>query len=150
MAIKPWSIIPNAGDEIRTREFDSGKVWSMLYRKNMTSQVLLSFMSRFVKENDRKVFLIRESLLVHHNMLVKVWQEEHEEEVAAFYLPSYTPELNRDEYFNSDHKHCIGAGLPELGEKAWSKETRSFIRILQNRPKYDSNDFKHPKIAYAA
>ena len=127
-----------------------GKVRFMLYKENMTSQVLIKFMSRLVKGADRKVFLILDNLRVHHSKLVKAWLEEHEEEIAVFYLPSYSPELNPDEYLNGDLKHCIRSGLPARTEKALTKKTRSFMRKLQNRPKHVSNYFKHPKIAYAA
>ena len=127
-----------------------GKVRFMLYKENMTSQVLIRFMSRLVKGADRKVFLILDNLRVHHSKLVKAWLEEHEEEIAVFYLPSYSPELNPDEYLNGDLKHCIRSGLPARTVKALTKKTRSFMRKLQNRPKHVSNYFKHPKIAYAA
>jgi len=127
-----------------------GKVRFMLYKENMTSQVLIRFMSRLVKGADRKVFLILDNLRVHHSKLVKAWLEEHEEEIAVFYLPSYSPELNPDEYLNGDLKHCIRSGLPARTEKALTKKTRSFMRKLQNRPKHVSNYFRHPKIAYAA
>ena len=127
-----------------------GKVRFMLYKENMTSQVLIRFMSRLVKGADRKVFLILDNLRVHHSKLVKAWLKEHEEEIAVFYLPSYSPELNPDEYLNGDLKHCIRSGLPARTVKALTKKTRSFMRKLQNRPKHVSNYFKHPKIAYAA
>jgi transposase len=127
-----------------------GKVRFMLYKENMTSQVLIRFMSRLVKGADRKVFLILDNLRVHHSKLVKAWLKEHEEEIAVFYLPSYSPELNPDEYLNGDLKHCIRSGLPARTEKALTKKTRSFMRKLQNRPKHVSNYFRHPKIAYSA
>jgi transposase len=127
-----------------------GKVRFMLYKENMTSQILIKFMSRLVKGSDRKVFLILDNLRVHHSKAVKAWLEEHEEEIAVFYLPSYSPELNPDEYLNGDLKQCIRSGLPARTEKALTKKTRSFMRKLQNRPKHVSNYFKHPKIAYAA
>jgi len=127
-----------------------GKVRFMLYQENMTSQILIKFMSRLVKDADRKVFLILDNLRVHHSKAVKAWLEEHEEEIAVFYLPSYSPELNPDEYLNGDLKQCIRSGLPARSEKALTKKTRSFMRKLQNRPKHVSNYFKHPKIAYAA
>ncbi len=127
-----------------------GKVRFMLYRENMTSQVLIKFMSRLVKGADRKVFLILDNLRVHHSKVVKAWLEENKEQIEVFYLPSYSPELNPDEYLNGDLKHCIRSGLPARTEKALTKKTRSFMRRLQNRPKHVQNYFRHPKIAYAA
>lgn len=129
---------------------NKGKVRFMLYRENMTSQVLIKFMSRLAKDSPRKVFLILDNLRVHHSKLVKAWLEENKELIEVFYLPSYSPEINPDEYLNGDLKHCIRSGLPARTEKALTKKTRSFMRKLQNRPHHVQNYFKHPKIAYAA
>lgn len=129
-----------------------GKVRFMLYKETMTAKVLIKFMSRLIKDSDRKVFLILDNLRVHHSKVVKAWleQEEIKERIEVFYLPSYSPELNPDEYLNGDLKHRIRSGLPARSEKELTKKTRSFMRTLQNRPDHVQNYFKHPKIAYAA
>jgi len=127
-----------------------GKVRFMLYRETMTAKVLIKFMSRLIKDSDRRVFLILDNLRVHHSKIVKAWLEENKEQIAVFFLPSYSPELNPDEYLNGDLKHNIRSGLPARSEKALIKKTRSFMRKLQNRPKHVQNYFRHPKIAYAA
>lgn len=127
-----------------------GKVRFMLYRETMTSQVLIKFMSRLVKDAPRKVFLILDNLRVHHSHDVKAWLEANKEAIAVFYLPSYSPELNPDEYLNGDLKHSIRSGLPARTEKELVKKTNSFMRKLQNRPHHVRNYFRHPKIAYAA
>lgn len=127
-----------------------GKVRFMLYRETMTAQVLIKFMSRLTKDAGRKVFLILDNLKVHHSLLVKNWLEENKEKIEVFYLPSYSPELNPDEYLNGDLKYNIRSGLPVRSEKELAKKTRSFMRKLQNRPEHVRNYFKHPKIAYAA
>ena len=127
-----------------------GKVRFMLYRDTMTAQVLIKFMSRLIKDADRKVFLILDNLRVHHSKVVKAWLEENKEQIEVFYLPSYSPELNPDEYLNSDLKQKIRSGLPARNEKQLEKKTRSFLCTLQNRPKHVQNYFRHPKITYAA
>jgi transposase len=127
-----------------------GKVRFMLYRQTMTAQVLIKFMSRLTKDAGRKVFLILDNLKVHHSHLVKDWLEDNKEKIEVFYLPSYSPELNPDEYLNGDLKQNIRSGLPARSEKELTKKTRSFMRKLQNRPEHVRNYFKHPKIAYAA
>jgi transposase len=129
---------------------NQGKVRFMLYRETMTSKVLIKFMSRLVKDAERKVFLIVDNLRVHHSKDVKAWLEENRDLIEVFYLPSYSPELNPDEYLNGDLKGHIRSGLPARSEKELTKKTRSFMRKLQNRPHHVRNYFKHPKIAYAA
>jgi len=127
-----------------------GKVRFMLYRETMTAKVLIRFMSRLIKDADRKVFLILDNLRVHHSKVVKAWLEDNKEQIEVFYLPSYSPELNPDEYLNGDLKQKIRSGLPARSEKDLEKKTRSFMCTLQNRPKHVQNYFRHPKIAYAA
>ena len=129
-----------------------GKVRFMLYEESMTAKVLIKFMSRLIKDSDRKIFLILDNLRVHHSKDVKAWleQEQIKERIELFYLPSYSPEINPDEYLNGDLKHRIRSGLPARSEKELTKKTRSFMRTLQNRPEHVQNYFKHPKITYAA
>jgi len=129
---------------------NQGKVRFMLYRETMTAQVLIKFMSRLIKDSDRKVFLILDNLRVHHSKTVKAWLESNKDQIEVFYLPSYSPELNPDEYLNGDLKQNIRSGLPARTEKDLIKKTRSFMRKLQNRPRHVQNYFRHPKIAYAA
>jgi transposase len=116
----------------------------------MTAKVLVKFMSRLIKDADRKVFLILDNLRVHHSKVVKAWLEENKEQIEVFYLPSYSPELNPDEYLNGDLKQKIRSGLPARTQKDLEKKTRSFMCTLQNRPWHVRNYFKHQKIAYAA
>lgn len=127
-----------------------GKVRFMLYRETMTAQVLIKFMSRPIKDADRKLFLILDNLRVHHSKIVKAWLEENKDRIEVFYLPSYSPELNPDEYLDGDLKQSIRSGLPARCEKDLTKKTRSFMRKLQNRPNHVRNYFRHPKISYAA
>jgi transposase len=129
---------------------NQGKVRFMLYRETMTSQVLIKFLSRLIKDSDRKVFLVLDNLRVHHSKTVKKWLEKHKEQIELFFLPSYSPELNPDEYLNGDLKQRIRSGIPARTEDDLTKKTRSFMKTLQRRPKHVSNYFKHPKIAYAA
>ena len=129
---------------------NQGKVRFMLYRETMTSQVLIRFLSRLIKDSDRKVFLVLDNLRVHHSKWVKAWLEKHKEQIELFFLPSYSPELNPDEYLNGDLKQRIRSGIPARTEEDLTKKTRSFMKTLQRRPKHVSKYFKHPKIAYAA
>ena len=83
---------------------NQGKVRFMLYRETMTAKVLIRFLSRLSKDTERKVFLVLDNLRVHHRKAVKAWLEEHKDRIELFFLPSYSPELNPDEYLNGDLK----------------------------------------------
>lgn len=127
-----------------------GKVRFMLYRETMTSKVLIKFLSRLVKDADRKVFLILDNLRVHHSKAVGLWLEANKEKIEVFFLPPYSPEANPDEYLNGDLKQRIRSGLPVRSEEDLTKKTRSFMKTLQRRPQHVMSYFHHPMIAYAA
>lgn len=129
---------------------NGGKVRFMLYRKAMNGKLLIKFMKRLIKDSGKKVFLILDNLPVHHGRGVKRWLGENKELIEVFYLPSYSPELNPDEYLNSNLKGMVHSGSPLRSENDLAKKTRSFMKTLQRRPEHVRNYFKHPKVAYAA
>lgn len=129
---------------------NQGKVRFMVYRDTMTAQTMIRFMRRLVKDVGRKVFLIVDNLRVHHSKLVREWLEEHRKQIEVFYLPSYSPELNPDEYLNCDLKVGVHAGVPATSKSELARKAVGHLRMLQKRPVRVAKYFKHPKIAYAA
>jgi len=129
---------------------NQGKVRFMVYQDTMNSQALIKFLKRLIKDADKKVFLILDNLRVHHSKLVKEWLKEHEEEIELFFLPSYSPELNPDEYLNCDLKAGVHSGAPARKKADLKKKTISHLRMLQKKPQRVMKYFKHPKILYAA
>jgi len=127
-----------------------GKVRFMLYREKMSSPVLIKFMSRLIKDINRKVFLIIDNLKVHHSKKVAAWLKANHEKIEVFYLPAYAPEHNPDEYLNGDLKQRIRSGLPARSQNDLIQKTHSFMKTVQKRPQHVKNYFKHPKVAYAA
>jgi transposase len=128
---------------------NQGKVRFMLYRETMTSKVLLKFLSRLIKDVERKVFLILDNHRVHHSNAVAKWLEHHKEQIEVFFLPPYAPEYNPDEYLNSDLKRNIRSGLVSRSQNDLTKKTRSFMKTLQRRPKHVRTYFRHSLVGYA-
>lgn len=127
-----------------------GKVRFMLYKENMNSKILIKFLSRLIKDVDRKIFLILDNHKVHHSKIVAKWLKSKSEQIEIFFLPPYSPEYNPDEYLNGDLKNRIRSGLPAMDTEDLKKKTRSFMRTLQKRPQHIINYFKHPMACYAA
>ena len=67
----------------------------------------MDFMKRLAKDSPCRVFLIVDNLRVHHAKILDAWLEENGERIKLFYLPSYSPELNPDEYLNRDVKASL-------------------------------------------
>ncbi|MFK5922061.1 MAG: transposase, partial [Verrucomicrobiota bacterium] len=69
--------------------------------------------------------------------------------ITLKYLPSYSPDLNPDEFLNCDLKYQI-AKRPDLREKGALKKTaRSVMRSLQKMPARIASYFKAETIRYA-
>ncbi len=116
----------------------------------MNSQTMIIFLKRLIKDSGRKVFLVLDNLRVHHSKLVKIWLEEHSEQIELFFLPSYSPELNPDEYLNCDLKNGVHSTAPARNQKQLKDKTISHLRMLQKKPGRVRKYFDHEKIAYAA
>lgn len=129
---------------------NQGQVRFMMYRKALTSDRLIEFMKRLIKDSDSKVFLILDNLRVHHSREVRKWLDKQRAQIEVFYLPSYAPELNPDECLNSHLKSSVHSGRPARTEKELVLKTRIFARKLSRRPQVVQNYFHHPKLRYAA
>jgi len=129
---------------------NQGKVRFMVYNDRMNSTVFIKFMRRLIKDSEKKIFLILDNLKVHHSYIARDWLEEHKDEIEVFFLPSYSPELNPDEYLNCDLKAGVHSGTPARTKDQLKQKAISHLRKLQKLPGRVKKYFKHPKIAYAA
>ena len=129
---------------------NNGRTRFMIYQETMTASVLIKFMGRLIKDAGRKVYLILDNLKVHHSRVVSEWLEERREEIEVFYLPSYSPELNPDEYLNGALKESVHRGLSIRNCNILRHKVRSFMMTLSRRASAVMNFFKHPKVQYAS
>lgn len=129
---------------------NQGKVRFMLYNTTLNAQVLIKFLKRLCSDSGGKVFLILDNLRVHHAKLVKEWLATHREEIEVFYLPSYSPELNPDEYLNGDLKAGVHSMPPVRSQNNLARAIISHMNKLQKLPGRVMKYFKHPSIQYAA
>lgn len=87
---------------------NQGLVRFAFYPGAINTDCFIDFMDRLIQEAEgRKVFLILDNLRVHHARRVKEWLAERTGVIEAFYLPSYTPEANPDEYLSRDLKTVL-------------------------------------------
>ena len=84
----------------------------MVYEDKMNSKTLIKFLKRLIRDTTRKIFLILDNLKVHHSYVFKNWLNNHKEQLEIFFLPSYSPELNPDEYLNCDLKVGVHSQTP--------------------------------------
>lgn len=129
---------------------NQGKVRFKLFEGGMNTDILIDFMKRLIKDANRKVILILDNLPVHHAKVVKTWLSTHQDQIEVYYLPSYSPELNPDEYLNCDLKAGVHSGSPARTKTQLKQKITSHMRMLQKKPARVRGYFQHEKISYAA
>ncbi|MFQ5686752.1 MAG: IS630 family transposase [Candidatus Scalindua sp.] len=91
---------------------NQGKVRFMVYEDKMNSGTLIKFTKRLINDSARKILLVLDNLKVYHSYVVRNWLEKHRGQIEIFFLPSYSPELNPDEYLNCDLKVGVHSKTP--------------------------------------
>ena len=96
--------------------------------------------------------MILDNLKVHHCKPVKAWLAENKHLVEVFYLPAYSPELNPDEYLNSDLKTAVHGNSGSVARNLNQIRGKVFhhMKGLQRNEEKVSRFFHHPKVKYAA
>ena len=129
---------------------NQGKVRFMTYEGTMNAQRFIIFLKRLIKGSKKKIYLILDNLKVHHGKIVKAWAEKAKDKIELFYLPSYSPEINPDEYLNNDLKSGIGLKPTPKDHKQMKSNVKSHMIFLQKNPKRVARFFHHKSIKYAA
>lgn len=121
---------------------NKGKLNFMVFRQKFEAEVFKEFLSRLIKQNDKKVFLIIDSHPVHRSIKVKKWVQTHEEQIRIFFLPAYSPELNPDEMLNQDVKSNAVGRKRAHNLSEMITNVRSFLWARQRRPHIVKKYFK--------
>lgn len=129
---------------------NQGKVRFMFYRNKLNARILIRFFKRLIRSVDRKIFLVIDNLRVHHALVVREWIRKHARILELHYLPSYSPDLNPDEYLNNDLKASIGKRPESRRKDVMARTALREMRAIQKRPSRVKKYFKAKSIQYAA
>jgi transposase len=129
---------------------NQGKVRFRFFEGTMNADILIDFFMRLLRYAKRKLYIILDNLPVHHCKPVKQWLAEHKHMIEVFYLPSYSPELNPDEYLNCDLKAGVHSGKPARDKSQLKNKAHKHMKMLQRKPARVKKYFEHEKIRYAA
>lgn len=129
---------------------NKGEVRFMCYTSSMTQSKFILFLSKLIKSSDKPVIVITDNLSVHHGKRVASWVEQHREEIELEFIPSYSPELNADEYLNRDLKKNVNSKKTPGTVAEVKANISSFMHSIQKQPERVMKYFNGKKIKYAA
>lgn len=93
---------------------------------------------------------ILDNLRVHHSKRVKAWVAEHSEQIALFYLPSYSPQLNPEERLSADLKQEMGKRVPVRTKAKLRAAASEHLAMLEQLPERVMSYFQNKHVRYAA
>jgi len=129
---------------------NQGKLRFMIYEGALKAPIFLDFLQRLVREAARKLFVIVDNLPVHRAHRVTAWLQNHADQIELFYLPSYAPEHNPDEFLNNDLKQAMARRRTPRDKAALKSSLTSYMRSLQRCPAKVRAFFQVPSVRYAA
>lgn len=147
-------VVPGTGQRFRCNMISTvtnlGKLAFMVFKQRFTADVMIAFLKRLIRHATRKVFLIVDRHPVHRSKKVSQWIARHEDRLARFFLPGYSPELNPDELLNQDVKsNAIGRQRPNT-QTEMIDNLRSYLRSTQKQPAAVKAYFQEQHVRYAA
>ena len=127
-----------------------GEVRFMCYASTMTQSKFILFLAKLMKSTEGPVVVITDNLRVHHGKRVMQWVEDRKGEIELEFIPSYSPELNADEYLNRDIKRNVNAKRSPRTAKDLKDNVTSFMHSIQKQPTRTRQYFHGKHMAYAA
>jgi transposase len=129
---------------------NKGELKFKIFEGRFVTEVFLDFLTRLIHRSRRKIFFIVDGHPVHKANRVHKWLKAHSDRIELFFLPSYSPEINPDEYLNQDVKtNAVGKRRPHnLAELVTN--VKSFLEERKNNPEKVKAYFGAWPVRYAA
>jgi transposase len=129
---------------------NSGNSRFMLFKGKMNGKRFIEFLSRLIKNQKHKIILIIDNAPYHKSALVKAWAAKHADKIELFFLPTYAPDINPDEYMNNALKQKLNHVQKATTQKQLTRSVSSIMKTMQANKESIKNLFKHEKVLYAA
>ena len=122
----------------------------MVYEKSLNGRVFVEFLKRLMHRRRRPVYLVVDSLRAHKSKEVMTYVESLEGKLTLVFLPTYSPELNPQEYgWNALKGRRVG-GARIKNKEDLLKAVRSCLRRWQKNPQTVRGFFRAKDTLYAA
>jgi transposase len=125
-----------------------GALRFMLVEGTLKAPVFIEFCKRLLHDASCPVFLVLDGHPVHRSRVVKEFVASTDGRLKLFFLPSYSPALNPDEWVWKNVKHDR-VGRTTTRSKAELKSlAMAALRRLQRAPDVVRGFFRDPDLAY--
>ena len=125
-----------------------GAMHWMVFEGTMDSALFTEYLDRLIHDIKGKVFLIVDRAGYHTSKETREWVNEHRNRIELFFLPSYSPDLNPDEWVWKNVKSDnIARVVPQRPGHLFEIADRA-LRVLRATPAKIRSFFADPKLAY--
>jgi transposase len=125
-----------------------GTLHLTVFSGRCNATVFVEFLTKLTHDAPGPVYLILDNLSVHKAKIVKDYVDSLEGRLKLFFLPSYSPELNPDEWVWKNVKNDqVGRTGIERKSELYGVVTRALER-LQRLPETVRGFFRDPSLAY--
>lgn len=129
---------------------NQGKMQWMPLQESLNADVFIKFLRQLIKYRKRKIILIVDNLRVHHSKIVQEWLATRKDKIELVFLPSYSPELNPDEYLNNYLKQTVTKEGPPTDKDSLDDDVWFHMTCLRDLADLVASFFRHPAVTYAA
>ena len=129
---------------------NKGEMHFMCFEGAMNVDIFKEFMERLMEDVPGMVYLIVDNLKVHHANCLEEWLDERKDRISLHFLPSYSPELNPDEYLNRDVKAAMAEKRRPSSAKAMREVVSSHLQARKDDPGSIRRLFHKKEVRYAA
>jgi transposase len=125
-----------------------GAMFWMTFDGAMNSALFTEFLELLIHDIDGKIFLIVDRAPYHTSKETSEWVKEHKDRIELFFLPSYSPDLNPDEWVWKNVKNVrIAREVPQRPGHLF-EIARQALRRLHATPVKIRAFFADPHLAY--
>jgi transposase len=122
----------------------NGVLRFMSYEGSFTSDTLILFMERIIRNTDQKYTLILDGHPSHKTKKVNQWLKDNYEQIKLYHLPPYSPELNPDEQVWWNVKQQM-KGVISISRADIRKKICNCLLRIQKKKELISSFFRHPE-----
>ncbi len=125
-----------------------GAMHWMVFEETMNSKLFTEYLDRLIHDIKGKIFLIVDRAGYHTSKETAEWVNAHKNRIELFFLPSYSPDLNPDEWVWKNVKNDnIARIVPQSPGHLFEIAERA-LRVLRAAPGKIRSFFADPKLAY--